>query len=401
MPPTAHALLAPSSAKRWMACPPSARLEALIPEKDTVYTREGTIAHEVAEFILRRYRDRHLLQANDIWLEQQAWGEEEWINLGADAVLQGFDFKEIVETVHENYVKVVMEDYLTAQAQFSDTELFIETPLKLGAFIPEGFGSSDAVIIYNQTLQVYDLKYGKGVKVMAQENAQMRCYALGAYCGAGEVYDIKTVIMTIVQPRLQHVSSEALPADELYAWGLQSLKPAAEKAWKGEGAPVPGDHCHFCKAAPQCRALRDLAVDTAAAGTDPALMSVEEIADCLVKIQTIKDWVAALEEHALSAAMDGTDIPGWKVVEGRSIRRISDPETAVAVLTKAGFQPSDYFRPSELKTISDLEKLVGKKNFNTLLGACVTKPQGKPTLAPSNDPRPAYSQAEADFKDQL
>ena len=156
--PTSHALLAPSASKRWMACPPSARIEALLPDKDTVYSREGTIAHSVAEFILRRYRDRRLLPASDIWLEQQAWGEEEWINLASDATLQGFDFKEIVETVHENYVKVVMEDYLTAQVQFSDTQLFVEAPLKLGAFIPEGFGSSDAVIIYNETLQVYDLK---------------------------------------------------------------------------------------------------------------------------------------------------------------------------------------------------------------------------------------------------
>ena len=395
--PTSHALLAPSASKRWMACPPSARIEALLPDKDTVYSREGTIAHSVAEFILRRYRDRHLLPASDIWQEQQAWGEEEWINLASDATLQGFDFKEIVETVHENYVKVVMEDYLTAQVQFSDTQLFVEAPLKLGAFIPEGFGSSDAVIIYNETLQVYDLKYGKGVRVSAKDNPQMRCYALGALCGPAELMDISTVIMTIVQPRLQHVSSEALTADQLYLWGVNVLKPAAEKAWEGKGEPVPGEHCHFCKAAAQCRALRDLAVDTAAAGTTPALMSLEEIADCLSKLPVIKDWVSALEEHALKTAMDGEAIPGWKVVAGRSIRKISDPDAAEDVLIKAGFGPEDYFKPSELKGISDLEKLMGKKSFATLLGQYVVKPQGKPALAPIDDPRPEYSQAEADF----
>lgn len=395
--PTSHALLAPSASKRWMACPPSARIESLLPEKDTVYSREGTIAHSVAEFMLRRYRDRQLLPASDIWQEQQAWGEEEWINLASEATLQGFDFKEIVETVHENYVKVVMEDYLTAQAQFSDAQLFVEAPLKLGAFIPEGFGSSDAVIIYNSTLQVYDLKYGKGVRVSAKDNPQMRCYALGALCGPAELMDIKTVIMTIVQPRLQHVSSEALTADQLYVWGVNVLKPAAEKAWEGKGEPVPGEHCHFCKAAAQCPVLRQMAEETAATGRKPELMSPEELSDCLTKLPVIKDWVSALEEHALAKAMDGETIPGWKVVAGRSIRKISDPDAAEDVLIKAGFGPEDYFKPSELKGISDLEKLMGKKSFATLLGPYVTKPQGKPTLAPIDDPRPEYSQAEADF----
>ena len=395
--PTSHALLAPSASKRWMACPPSARIEALLPDKDTVYSREGTIAHSVAEFILRRYRDRRLLPASDIWLEQQAWGEEEWINLASEATLQGFDFKEIVETVHENYVKVVMEDYLTAQVQFSDAQLFVEAPLKLGAFIPEGFGSSDAVIIYNSTLQVYDLKYGKGVRVSAKDNPQMRCYALGALCGPAELMDISTVIMTIVQPRLQHVSSEALTADQLYLWGVNVLKPAAEKAWEGKGEPVPGEHCHFCKAAAQCPALRQMAEETAATGRKPELMSPEELSDCLSKLPVIKDWVSALEEHALAKALDGETIPGWKVVAGRSIRRISDPGAAELILEQAGFGPEDYFKPSELKGISDLEKLMGKKSFATLLGPYVVKPQGKPALAPIDDPRPEYSQAEADF----
>ena len=380
-----------------MACPPSARIEALLPDKDTVYSREGTIAHSVAEFMLRRYRDRQLLPASDIWQEQRAWGEEEWFNLASDATLQGFDFREIVETVHENYVKVVMEDYLTAQVQFSDTQLFVEAPLKLGAFIPEGFGSSDAVIIYNETLQVYDLKYGKGVRVSAKDNPQMRCYALGALCGPAELMDISTVIMTIVQPRLQHVSSEALTADQLYLWGVNVLKPAAEKAWEGKGEPVPGEHCHFCKAAAQCPALRQMAEETAATGRKPELMSPEELSDCLSKLPVIKDWVSALEEHALAKALDGETIPGWKVVAGRSIRKISDPDAAEEVLIKAGFGPEDYFKPSELKGISDLEKLMGKKSFATLLGQYVVKPQGKPALAPIDDPRPEYSQAEADF----
>lgn len=394
--PTSHALLAPSASKRWMACPPSARIESLLPEKDTVYSREGTIAHSVAEFMLRRYRDRHLLPASDIWQEQQAWGEEEWINLASEATLQGFDFKEIVETVHENYVKVVMEDYLTAQAPFSDAQLFVEAPLKLGAFIPEGFGSSDAVIIYNSTLQVYDLKYGKGVRVSAKDNPQMRCYALGAMCGPAELMDIKTVIMTIVQPRLQHVSSEALTAEQLYVWGVNVLKPAAEKAWEGKGEPVPGEHCHFCKAAAQCPALRQMAEETAATGRKPELMSPEELSDCLTKLPVIKDWVSALEEHALAKAMDGETIPGWKVVAGRSIRKISDPGAVEEVLLRAGFEPENYLK-WELKGISDLERLVGKKSFATLLGQYVVKPQGKPTLAPIDDPRPEYSQAEADF----
>lgn len=373
----------------------------MIPDKETVYTREGTLAHAVAEYLLHHYYDNALPTSDDIWLKQLTWDDPQWLEFAAKAEADGFDFKDMVETVHDYYVASVMEDFYTSKAQFPDTVLLIEAPLKLDSFIPEGFGSSDAVLIYNNTLQVYDLKYGKGVRVMAKGNSQMRCYALGALCGPGETYDIRTVIMTIVQPRLQHLSSDAMTADQLYQWGLEDLQPAAENAWYGDGQLQPGDHCHFCKAAAQCPALRAVSEQTVSENGRFQLMSPEALSDCLSKLPVIKDWVAALEEYALDSALNGREIPGWKVVEGRSIRKISDPETAVAVLAKAGFTPEEYFRPAELKTISDLERLVGKRNFQTLLGACVTKPQGKPTLVPSNDPRPAYSQAEADFADSL
>lgn len=373
----------------------------MIPEKETVYTREGTLAHAVAEYLLHYYYDNAVTPTDDIWFKQLSWDDPQWLGLSRQAKDDGFDFQEIVTTVHDFYVLVVLEDFFTSKAQFPDTVLLIEAPLKLDAFIPEGFGSSDAVLIYNNTLQVYDLKYGKGVRVMAKDNSQMRCYALGALCGPGETYDIRTVIMTIVQPRLQHLSSDAMTADQLYQWGLEDLQPAAWRAWDGDGEPTPGDHCKFCKAAPQCQALRRMAEQTVSDSGRFTLLSPEELSDCLSKLPVIKDWVAALEEYALDSTLNGREIPGWKVVEGRSVRKISDPQTAVAVLTKAGFTPEEYFRPAELKTISDLERLVGKRNFPTLLGACVTKPQGKPTLAPISDPRPEFSFAEADFADSL
>ena len=243
----AHALLAPSSAKRWMTCSPSARLEATIPNKDTAYTREGTIAHAMAEGILRDLLEQNLDHFPDA---------AEYLTSRSGIILaefcktaehDGLDWKEMAETVYEHYCRLVYEAYLGAKLEDPDAVLLIESKLKLSEFIPEGFGSSDAVLIYGDTLEVFDLKYGKGVKVYAEENAQMMCYALGAYCGQGEFYDIANVRMTIIQPRLRHESSWAMTAADLLNWAYNKLKPAALKAWKGEGEQTPGDHCRFCR----------------------------------------------------------------------------------------------------------------------------------------------------------
>lgn len=395
----AHALLAPSSAKRWMTCTPSARLEATMPEKDTAYTREGTIAHAMAEAILRDM----LAQKLDHFPEPA-----EYLTSRSGVILaefcrtcdhEGLDWKEMAETVYDNYVRLVYEAYLGAKLEDPDAELLIEARLKLSEFIPEGFGSSDAVLIYGKTLEVFDLKYGKGVKVDAEKNAQMMCYALGAYCGPGELYDIADVRMTIIQPRLRHESSWSMTAPDLLNWAYNVLKPAAALAFRGEGEQVPGEHCRFCKVAAQCRRLADYTLGVTKQQTEPGLMSLEDIAQLLPHFSTIKSWISSVEEFALEAALEGDTIPGYKVVEGRSVRKISNAAEAIQRLEGAGIPAENYLKPAELKTITDLEKTLTKKGFKTILGDLVIKPEGKPTLVEEADPREPLNRAARDFKD--
>ena len=394
----AHALLAPSSAKRWMTCTPSARLEATLPNKDTAYTREGTIAHAMAEGILRHL---HETQANGM----PAAGE--FFETGGTMIaefcrtceLEGFDWREMAETVYEHYCRLVYESYLGAKLEDPDAVLLIESKLRLAEFIPEGFGSSDAVLIYGNTLEVFDLKYGKGVKVEAQDNAQMMCYALGAYCGQGEFYDIANVRMTIIQPRLRHESSWTMSATDLMTWAKNELAPAAQKAWNGEGEQTPGEHCRFCKVAAKCKALANYTLGVTEDKTEPGLMSLEEVAKLLPHFATIKSWINSVEEVALEAALEGDIIPGYKIVEGRSVRKISNAAEAIERLEGAGIPAENYLKPAELKTITDLEKTLTKKGFKTILGDLVIKPEGKPTLVEEADPREPFSKAKNDFKD--
>lgn len=396
----AHALLAPSSAKRWMTCAPSARLEATVPNKDTAYTREGTIAHAMAESILRNLLKSEPLTFPDAGLYFETYGNE-IAEFCRTCEHEGLEWREMAETVYEHYCRLVYEAYLGAKLEDPEAVLLIESRLRLGEFIPEGFGSSDAVLIYGNTLEVFDLKYGKGVKVYAERNPQMMCYALGAYCGQGEFYDIANVRMTIIQPRLRHESSWSMTSPDLLHWAHNVLKPAAHKAFKGEGEQTPGEHCRFCRVAAQCKALASYTLSVTEDKTEPGLMSLEDIAQLLPHFATIKSWISSVEDFALDAALEGKKLPGYKIVEGRSIRKISNANEARERLDKAGITPESYLKPAELKTITDLEKTLTKKGFNTLLGDLVIKPEGKPTLVEEADPRPEFSRAASDFKELL
>jgi len=390
--PTAHALLSPSSSKRWMTCSPSARACESVPRQDTPYTLEGTLAHSVAEMTLNYLL---LEQAEALPTTEDMLSRMDFSGLDTD----GIDITEMFVTVYEGYVCIVYAEYLSDKAQDPDTELQVEAELKLDSFIPEGFGSSDAVIITDNRLRVFDLKYGKGVKVEATANSQMMCYALGALYGPGEPYLISWVEMTIIQPRLHHISSYELRAETLSDWGHQVLKPAAEKAFRGEGEYIAGDHCRFCPVAHKCKALARYAESSVSAGSAPTLMTAEEVGQSLLKLDTIKAWISAIEEYALNECLEGRPIPGWKVVEGRSVRKITDVSGAVSTLVKLGWDEEQCYKPRELHTITELERMVGKKNFPDVLGAYVVKPQGKPTLAQESDPRPVFSPMQNDFKD--
>ena len=369
-----------------------------MPEKDTAYTREGTIAHAMAETMLLHLlsKDKEIVpEYSDFMLSCEARLMHQINDCNED----GLDWKEMAETVYEHYCRLVYEAYLGAKLQDPEAELLIEAKLKLSEFIPEGFGSSDAVLIYGDTLEVFDLKYGKGVKVDAEENAQMMCYALGAYLGPGELYELNKVRMTIIQPRLRHESSWQLPVYALINWAELELRPAAKQAFEGKGEQVPGDHCRFCKVAAKCKALAAHTLEVSKDTTEPGLMSLEEIAKLLPHFATIKSWISSVEEFALEAALEGDTIPGYKVVEGRSVRKISNTAEAIARLDGAGIPAENYLKPAELKTITDLEKTLTKKGFKTILGDLVIKPEGKPTLVEESDPRDPFSKAQNDFKD--
>ena len=390
--PEVHAILGPSSAKRWMACAPSARAEQSVPEASSPYALEGTIAHACAEWMLNYYkRTGGLMEFSDLQRELVK-GEtpHELRDLARQCDQNGFDFMDIMETVHDYYVVPVYEDFIEYRKADKGAQLLVEVMLNLESFIPEGFGTSDAVIIAGGFLHVYDLKYGQGVKVDAEDNPQMMCYALGALYGPAEDYLIDTVRMTILQPRLKHHSEAEMTFGELLGWGKYTLRPAAQKAFKGEGEYVPGDHCKFCKVAPRCRACAMRATILSEADSQPELLTDEELSDLLGKIDSIENWAGKVRAYALDRTLRGDAIPGWKAVEGRSTRKISDQKAALNALIDAGFSSEDVLKPSELKSLTDLEKLLRKGAFNDILGPFITRAQGKPALAPESDKRPAY-----------
>lgn len=415
--PSKHAVLSPSSSKRWLACPPSARLEELMPNKETAYTREGTLAHALGEFFLRhraehpgqRFSDTIVEETKEVYLKRPQVMKSALKEIIGDICTEGLDPWEMLQTVMDGYVRPVEEDFNTDYAEDHNAILLVEAELKLSEYIPEGFGSSDSIRISGNTMVVNDLKYGKGVEVSAEQNSQMLCYALGALLGPGELYDIDTVVMNIFQPRLNHISTWKISAEGLLSWARVILRPGAQKAFAGEGETVPGEHCKFCRAASRCRTLRNSvleaswakpALDNAENLAAAHLMSMEEVGAALQHAGTVRTWLDSIEAFALQEALEGRVVPGYKLVEGRSNRKITDQTAAKVAIAAAGLNPEDYCKPQELETITKLEKLMGKGPFQSILGPLVVKPKGKPTLAPDTDPRAAYApEASEDFKD--
>ena len=405
--PDSHALLAPSAAKRWMACAPSARVESLLPDRTSTYAREGTIAHAVAECLLEFYKTNQPLAAYEGpwgYFTEFAMADHELESLAAQCLQEGFDFREIFETVHDDYVAVVWSDFVKAHVEDPNAVLLVETRVDLSDYVPESFGSSDAIIIWGDRMNVYDLKYGRGVRVSAKGNPQMRLYALGALLGPGETYPVHGIQMTIVQPRLHAVSTDTISTFDLVIWATEVLVPAAKKAFHGEGEFVPGDHCEFCRAKATCKALQEYTSRIVRSAGEPESMSAEDFAQVLGKIGVIETWIAGVKARAMEMLERGETVPGWKLVEGRSVRKIYKEAEARKILREAGFQPSDYDRV-ELRGITDLTRLVGgAKTFNTLLGDLVERQPGKPALAPEDDPRAPYNNAasaEAAFANDL
>ena len=376
-----HALLGASSSARWLVCTPSARLEALFPDEQSPYAAEGTVAHDLAESILR-----HKLE-------------------GKKAPKLDDYSTEMIEAV-TRYVDICEEKVNEARARSSDAEAMIEARLDFSRWVPDGFGTGDMVIVADGIMEVIDLKYGKGVPVSAIENTQMRLYALGAYDINEFLYDVKSVRMTIVQPRLDSISTDEMDLEELLDWG-EEIKPIAQRAFRGEGECTPCDYCNFCKARHTCRALADTCLTAfyKDGGKLNQLLTDSEVSDILAMKDLITKWIKGVYDFAYEKALSGEkQWPGYKLVEGTSRRTITDPEAAAKTLLNNGYKEKDIFKPRELEGITNLQKVLGKKGVTEYLEAYIDKPEGKPTLVPDSDKRPAINTVETmmnEFDDEV
>jgi hypothetical protein len=380
-----HAILSASGSEKWLNCPPSARLEEQTAEERSIYAEEGTFAHLLAEIHLKNYLN--ILNNAEYNKKLQKLKENEFYSQ---------EMKDYLDT----YIEIVVEKINEAKARSKDTIVFLEQKLDFSPWVPEGFGTGDVVIISDGIVEVVDFKYGKGVPVSAEGNTQMRLYGLGALNLFDVLYDINTIRMTIVQPRLDSVSTESLSVKELLIWGDTTVKPKAKLAFKGEGEFQAGDHCRFCRAKATCRARAEANLELARYDfQDPALLSNDEIAEILFKADELKAWAADIQTYALEQAYKhGIKFDGWKLVEGRSNRKYTDEEEVAKILIEKGYKEDDLYTKSILG-ITAMEKLLGKKKFGELLDDLVIKPPGKPTLVPEGDKRPELSSAAAAIKD--
>lgn len=384
--PGIHAVLSASKAKQWLACPPSARLNQKLSEKlgdrSSPYAEEGTKAHAVAELKLRK----EIGQINDY-----LFGEE-LKRLG--------EIPAEMDRCTNEYVDAVMSRYFEAKKSTPDADLLVEQRLDFSAWVPSGYGTGDAVIVSDRTLEVLDLKYGKGVAVDAAENPQTRCYGLGAIHEFGAIFGFDTVRMTIVQPRLYAVTEEVMSRADLLAWG-EEIKPTAELAWRGEGEFKPGDHCRWCNARGICRARMLESIGIFTHGFDsPDVIPEEEIPEILRVADTAEAWLKDVRDYARARAIQGVEYPGWKVVRGkRPGRRFRDEEEVINKLAHAGFSEEQYCKPKTLMTPAEMEKSIGKAAFEALLNDQVTQGEGALTLVPEDDKRPAYNSADLQFAD--
>ena len=381
-----HAILSASGSHRWLHCTPSALLEKDVPDSGSDYAREGSLAHAYCAKALKESLGIGT-KGEDIEIEE----------------LQDYFTDEMPGHV-ETYTDIVLGKFEEAKKSTPDAVLMVEQRLDFSKYIPDGFGTGDAIIVADGTLEICDFKYGKGVEVSAIANSQMMIYALGAYERFSDEYRIERVRMTIIQPRIGNLSEYELEIDQLLYWADHVLTPTAKKAIKGEGEQVAGDWCQFCKVKCQCKALAKRCTEDFDAlqesGTTAELMTNDDIARLLPKLSDIKKWAEAVGEYALDRALKGDRFPGYKLVEGRSIRKIIDEEAAASKLTAEGFDADNLYKPRTLKGITDLEGIVGKKNLATLLDGILVKPQGKPALVPESDKRPPLNSnsAESDFE---
>lgn len=370
----AHAILSASSAHKWLVCTPSARLEEQFPDKTSEYMKEGTLAHAIAEFKVRSYFLEPMSKTSQTRRLNKLKKEE------------GFQDEMLEHT--DAYLNFLKEEALK-----TNTKPFIavEQKVDFSNYVPEGFGTADCIMISGDTLHIIDFKYGKGVKVEAENNPQMKLYALGAIGAYGLFYPLKYVKMSIVQPRIDNISSCEIPIEPLLEWGEKIVKPQAQKAFAGIGDYVQGEHCRFCKAKGACefRAKENMKVVEEIQSSYNGTITNDELGEILTKTDGIEQWIKDIKAYALELVLKGEQVKGWKAVEGKSNRKITDIDKAFEILEANGYEDALLYEKVPL-TLTKLEKVIGKTKLSEAIGDYIEKPKGAPTLVKESDKREPY-----------
>lgn len=377
----AHALLSASSAHRWLACPPSAVAAEAYTNEGTEFTREGTLAHEVAECAARLSMSTHdPRRVGDLFLPTEK-------NLVTQEMLDHA----------EGYA-----DYIQELTKTPDAIVLLEQRVDFSPWVPQGFGTCDCIIIQGNVLTIIDYKYGVGVPVSAVDNPQMKLYALGALNDYGIAYDVTRVEMHIYQPRINNISDCSLMVEDLLEWAEKTVKPTAAKAVKGKGDYAAGEWCKFCPHAGRCRQLTKTCteyVETHSLRVAVPVLAPHEVAEVLAMEPLVTLWLKRVKAQAMTTLMEGGEVPGYKVVEGRASRDWVDELRVAERLRAADFATEDFTK-TELLSPAAMEKAIGKKKVAELLPDLIDKKAGAPTIAPMNDKRPAYdrlAEAQKDF----
>ena len=371
-----HALLSASSAHRWLACPPSAVAAEAYEDTGSEYAAEGTMAHEVAEIVVSG-------------------------NIRPETGRDGFA-PDVTQEMLEHARGY--RDYIQEQIKSDDAVVMLERRVDFSEYVPDGFGTCDCIIIQGNTLTILDYKYGRGVQVSAVDNPQMRLYALGALNDYGIAYDIERVEMHIYQPRINNISTDSMTVEELTTWAEKVVKPTAAKAAKGKGEYKAGAHCKFCPHAGRCRALTKTCteyVNTHGLRVGVPVLAPHEVAEVLQMEPLVTLWLKRVRDQAMTTMLDGGEIPGYKIVEGRQgARRWTDEHQVATLLDNAGYTRDEY-TTTTIFSPAGMDKALGKKKVEELLGGCVERSPGSPTIVPVSDKRPPYdreAEAKKDFE---
>lgn len=367
-----HAILSPSSAKMWLNCPPSARLAEEIGSKDSVYSKEGTFAHELAEYALTLYLDGKYDIMDDLPIQ-------------ADKRDNKFLNAEMIRYVSE-YVDFVISEHYEMMRRTGKVKMLLESKVDISKYAPDCFGSVDVQITSPTEIHIIDLKYGAGVKVYADHNPQMMLYSLGCYesMKPAERKKIQTVKMTIGQCRLEHYDTFEMPVGDLLNWGENEIKEKAKTAFEGKGELKCGDWCRFCPAKAVCRKQYENIVSDFERYEDPNIMTDAEIIDMIGKLDDYKSWLESINKYVYDKALAGKKWNGYKLVEGRTTRKFTDTKLVINELYRLGYTPDRVLKSAELISLTALEKLLGKRKFAANIGGFVTSSAGLPKLVPES-----------------